>query len=471
MPSYSLNAVVPSTVLPEKIVKRTRAESTPVPVSSTMLSLMCNKVKTSSLADVGIIPSSAAIVSSPAEELEQSSSQTSKETHHSSPPSAVTAESPAQDDTLTPSSLSTPPSTDDEPSAKHDPDALSPLSDNVSNGTRDDHKKDSADLPPTETVQVTANPPIPKRARRSSKLFGKFVPKFLQTSFGPSSSAPPPHPAPPASSAVPRSARTARPCRSASFTSGSSSPLIKSMPLPLPIPDSVPEVDEESFVSDSSRDKAGAGLTNTTTSSAPSPVISEQLANSDAQSMTENSQGSVDVVGELSQEMGELSQAVEQINKEGQEDEGHQYNLAKDADEYHSSYIIDENCDDDFFLNSVLRKKNQPDSPAMLSTRGWSSSSLEHMPSLTHSRNSTTTSLSSQTSSLSGSPITPMCTSSLTAAAGSALRSSHSSPIMIQPGLDEKRSRLSDAVREWRRSTNASSSSVSSSLSYTGFAM
>ncbi|KAF8934200.1 hypothetical protein BGZ58_005856 [Dissophora ornata] len=159
------------------------------------------------------------------------------------------------------------------------------------------------------------------------------------------------------------------------------------------------------------------------------------------------------------EEAKEQEFAQDQDRKEEEEEE--RYPEHDGSGPLLSPYIIDESCDDDFFLNSVLRKKSKPQPLSLVSTStgagarlgagGWPSSA-GRTPSLT---NSIFTS-SSQTSSATPSPTTPMFASSHSQNHGS------SAPIMIHAGLDEKRTRLSDAVKEWRRSTNMSSGYIDS---------
>jgi hypothetical protein len=197
-----------------------------------------------------------------------------------------------------------------------------------------------------------------------------------------------------------------------------------------------------------------------------------------------------------------------------QVEEDGDYHKDHDDDDSGSPYIIDENCDDDFFLNSVLRKKSsssphgdsntsptsspstRPYPPPLLSTGSWRGSSSGTTPSLSAASGSS----SSQASSMAPSPTSPynpssssMYTPAPTPISATPLPYRSNSTTnggnggggtttqMIQPGLDEKRSRLRDAVGEWRRSANASvnSSSAASdmestpspvaSTSYTGF--
>jgi hypothetical protein len=209
------------------------------------------------------------------------------------------------------------------------------------------------------------------------------------------------------------------------------------------------EEDEE----DSNKERAGLSIV----------AATSETASSDDDTLVKP--GSPDIPN-VDSGCDQTSESVRQEEAADEDADGYQYNIVKETDDYHSPYIIDENCDDDFFLNSVLRKKSQPSSPTMLSIAWSSSLSLERMPSLTFSTNSAASSHSSLTSST-PSPTTP--THSFPTAIGASAPRSYALSVMIQPGLDEKRSRLTDAVREWRRSTNASAGSVHSS--YSGFAM
>ncbi|KAK3808477.1 MAG: hypothetical protein J3Q66DRAFT_354909 [Benniella sp.] len=416
---------------PHRIVQqRTRADSTPVPSSLAIASLVENT--------------------------------TTDDAAALSPRDAPT--SPMS---LTSAGLSIAATAAAEPGLKHDLNAPTlPESsvDHVPNGSSDQQAKDDT-LPssPTQATTTTADVTTPpttstntvthKRSRRSSKLFGKFVPKFLQTSLGPSNSvSQPPQSAHPTSSSPSPLSTLGRLGRSASFAGGSSSSLLSTRSVAKPDP--VIEEDEE----DSNKERAGlsdVAATSETASSETAPSGDDTLVQTGSPDIS-----NVDSGCDQTLESDRQEEAAED------DADGYQYNIVKETDDYHSPYIIDENCDDDFFLNSVLRKKSQPSSPSMLSTAWSSSPSLERMPSLTFSTISTTSSHSSLTSSTS-SPTTP--THSSSTVFGASAPRSYPLPVMIQPGLDEKRSRLTDAVREWRRSTNASAGSVHSS--YSGFAM
>ncbi|KAF9582701.1 hypothetical protein BGW38_010873, partial [Lunasporangiospora selenospora] len=146
-----------------------------------------------------------------------------------------------------------------------------------------------------------------------------------------------------------------------------------------------------------------------------------------------------------------------------------------------SPYIIDENCDDEFFLNSVLNKTKRASSPPISGGHSASGSSrssfssghpLSHpiagspvmTPPLTLSIATSTTSVNSVSGA---SPTSPygngIHQGAFTTTPSSAYPSSsysnsgqyflnhpaYHSP-MQHPGLDEKRTRLRDAVGEWR---------------------
>ncbi|KAI1313026.1 hypothetical protein EDD11_002767 [Mortierella claussenii] len=146
-----------------------------------------------------------------------------------------------------------------------------------------------------------------------------------------------------------------------------------------------------------------------------------------------------------------------------------------------SPYIIDEDCDDDFFLNSVLRKKSQPPT---LQLQEKQRNDVGHWYPVMESSYPSNTTLDSMhsTPSLSGwsnsssrnstpSPTSPVfmsgqddefstgssSNSSVTKTGGGHLHyRSNPLPMPIHSGLDEKRCRLREAVSEWRRSANAS---------------
>jgi hypothetical protein len=138
-----------------------------------------------------------------------------------------------------------------------------------------------------------------------------------------------------------------------------------------------------------------------------------------------------------------------------------------------SPYVIDENCDDIFFLNSVLRKKTPPTSTSSVTDSSLLSSSYTSSWTMNsnsmNSRASTPSVSGCSSASSQASTPSPTSPSQLDDQVypfppGHSLKSTmhmhyRSSPLPtnIQDGLDEKRTRLRDAVSEWRRSANASS--------------
>jgi len=349
-----------------------------------------------------------------------------------------------------------------------------------------------------------------KASRRTSKLFGKLVPKFLQTSFNPASAggASSPQSAYPASPS-PLSAM-ARPKRSASFAGGSSSPLVtlssveevaaeaaKRTHLPdipaLPLlPVSVVKNGEDwldvsedrrsrhSASSDSIPEEPESQPSNRSTKEMPErpPVTSHTASYRSINSIKSlQSQAAASLPAEYSGAAFKV-----QVDR-GHEDTRHGDSKLRDGQNDtqeqirngqgpRSPYIIeDEDCDDDFFRRSVLRKSSRPQSPPLLQT-GWELHGSERTPSLS-------TATSSQASSVSGSPTSPMppmFTPSSTPVVTSAphhhqhhqhqhqhqhqhhsFQSHKEYRAMVTqqpPGLDEKRSRLRDAVGEWRRSSS-----------------
>ncbi|KAF9134310.1 hypothetical protein BGW39_007479 [Mortierella sp. 14UC] len=415
-----------------------------------------------------------------------------------------------------------------------------------------------------------------KGSRRSSKLFGKLVPKFLQTSFHPNSgpvaggsssprSAVPVSPSPLSS--------VARPTRSASFTAGTGSEIGAAVVAagaasgsagfgsgnkgPLP---QLPELpDLSTSVLSSSEDWLGLNggashnsKENKDNNKAPSPVLSASpitmesdrpsvVSASTAQfnmsivAVEESVEGSIHSTDSAfdRRSFNSLQEHDRPLSTMPQEDlyfqkQGHhhsqlqyQYNYHYNDDDEHnkendedhlaeSPYIIDENCDDNFFLNSVLRKKNsttstsnsnnghstasspRPQPPPLLSTGSWNHGA-------TPSLSATSSSSHSQASSMAPSPTSPYPSSSMYTSIPTPVSTTTATPLplsyrssyssngstiggnatttqMIQSGLDEKRSRLRDAVGEWRRSANASLNSNEStsppvSTSYSGFAL
>ncbi|KAF9945537.1 hypothetical protein BGZ70_003749 [Mortierella alpina] len=343
--------------------------------------------------------------------------------------------------------------------------------------------------------------PSVKQGRRSSKLFGKLVPKFLQTSFSPSNTTSSPRSALPASSS-PLSALTTRPGRSASFAGGSSSSMVAGkglssgigsiaeettdkasalprLPLTLPsLPASVLESDEDWLSPSSSKIQESVHTAPPATPSTCDPTLNKALEHTTASPIQEQrmQQPIFDYKVEVDYGHEPESEKEESTQEQGNVD-GHGFSngmsTTHEREEPASSpYTIDENCDDDFFLNSVLRKKSRPQSPPMLST-GSEAWSAGRTPSLSNSSSSSgSPSPTSPMAPTFGYASTPLSASPVVHSLqyhhyqqqqqqqphrSNTYPSSH-----IHPGMDEKRSRLRDAVGEWRRSANASSGSMHS---------
>ncbi|KAI9236694.1 MAG: hypothetical protein BYD32DRAFT_418104 [Podila humilis] len=312
--------------------------------------------------------------------------------------------------------------------------------------------------------------PNSKTSRRGSKLFGKLVPKFLQTSFTPGSgggSGSSPRSAHPSTSSPSSSSKVSspvvtRPTRSSTFSgSGSTSdakrPTLPALPM---IPPLILEAGEFERSPDATSPTAPAEpgsylecLRSNSVKSTPSLSARRSSCSSDV-----SKRSNLSVVYSMSSvDPAESHSRIEGITEEKTEDLVHQDKQPLELEQpTHSPYTIDENCDDDFFLNSVLRKsrgthQQQQQSPHL------SSISTTWMTSGTPALSGT----ASQSSSLSGSPTSPVASPSvLSSSPQSHHFRSYSTPVSGSPfvvGLDEKRSRLRDAVGEWRRAANASS--------------
>ncbi|KAF9987490.1 hypothetical protein BGZ75_000533 [Mortierella antarctica] len=332
--------------------------------------------------------------------------------------------------------------------------------------------------------------PSVKQGRRSSKLFGKLVPKFLQTSFSPSNATGSPRSALPASSS-PLSALTTRPGRSASFAGGSSSSMVAGkglsngigsiaeetadkasalppLPLTLPsLPASVLESGEDWLNTSSSKMQESKHA-----SPPPAPSTCSPSPNKAAEQITvfpAQEQKRQEPIFDYKVEVEYDHELEESAKQERTQEQVHVDAFSTDMSASHerenpasSPYTIDENCDDDFFLNSVLRKKSRPQSPPLLST-GSEAWSAGRTPSLTNS----------SSSSGSPSPTSPMAptfgyaSTPLSASPVNSLQHHHYQQqqqqqqqpsrsntypsSQIHPGIDEKRSRLRDAsMSTWR---------------------
>ncbi|KAG0272391.1 hypothetical protein BGZ95_011865 [Linnemannia exigua] len=397
-----------------------------------------------------------------------------------------------------------------------------------------------------------------KLSKRSTKLLGKFVPKFLQTSFTPSLSTP--SNTSPRLQAVGISPLSARSSRSGSISgqSGQSnhSPVSKTegmfsadaaenggtATLPGSSAPSSNKSSRESLALNLINhqydpDSLSPGYTHMDATSpqyleflrsdthiSPSLMARRSSCSSATSKMSGNSFGSKPSSSVTSFDPSEMNhfrrhsgsakggdsmftfEVEEEDVEEDQEGQGSTFIAAAargndeattnddEDDPPLSPYIIDEDCEDDFFLNSVLRKKSIPSMttdyndhrqgnhyPVMMSSypSGTTMSSI-------HS-SATTPSLSGWSSSSSQastpSPTSPLFlngqvypfpvtaasppTSATSASSFGGMNSpsngslhlhyrSNPLPPPIKLGLDEKRSRLRDAVGEWRRSANMS---------------
>ncbi|KAG0094503.1 hypothetical protein BGZ93_007129 [Podila epicladia] len=315
-----------------------------------------------------------------------------------------------------------------------------------------------------------------KKSRRSSNLLGKLVPKFLQTSFaagsggGSGSSPRSAHPSTSSSSSSSKASTplVTRPTRSSTFSgSGSTSEAAKNTTLPaLPmIPPLILENNEMEIRSPDATSPTAVAEPEAyleclrSDSRTPTPPLSARRS-SCSSDVSKRSNLSV-VYSMSSVDPTESYSRIEGIAEEKTEDLAHQEKQQPKEKEpeqepAHSPYTIDENCDDDFFLNSVLRRsrshqhQQQEQSPRLSSiSTTWMSST----PALSGT--------ASQSSSVTGSPTSPVASPSvLSSSPQSHHFKSYSTPVAGSPivvGLDEKRSRLRDAVGEWRRATNTSS--------------
>ncbi|KAF9438925.1 hypothetical protein BGZ76_002924 [Entomortierella beljakovae] len=296
-------------------------------------------------------------------------------------------------------------------------------------------------LPIIPKATTSLQPPTaPKKEKRTSKIFGKLVPKFLHTSSSSSNSP------------KPSSASVGAPLETASPT--------------LPnLPESVIAEDDDWHNMKLSLDfkKLPNPSINSNTSELEMPISPVSPMNPGFAVSPKLSPSKLPTIMEPTDV---LTESPEQVQEDGVSGffkvethtshvfvEEQVYNVDHSAfygNDY-SPYTIDED-DDDFFLNSVLRKSrplSTSTSPS-ITIESRSGRFSERTPSL-----STSFSYSSQSSSAAPSPTASSPPSSL-----------RSVPI-ANYGMDEKRTRLSSAVKEWRRSTNQSTSS-NYSMAYLG---
>ncbi|KAG0304956.1 hypothetical protein BGZ98_004775 [Dissophora globulifera] len=343
-----------------------------------------------------------------------------------------------------------------------------------------------------------------KNSKRSSKLLGKFVPKFLQTSTPTVSTA---GFSPLSQSASLPSAST-RSSRSSSMTDhcpvsvdegmtateaavtvsrpSSTSASSKGSQESLPLYHTPEEEEKVEMVGSPTQISTSAldYLECLRTGSSRSPSLGRRSScSSDASKRSENSDGpqpsdssmtSVDSMDDgLSNSGLKIGKGINSVDVEVNEDkvEVHSFNntdisdgKTQDGSLPMSPYVIDETCDDEFFLNSVLRKKSYA-SLDLEAERPRMPTSFSSNTTMGSDRSCATTPPLSGCSSSSSRASTPSPTSPMMSGHTYPFTSTFSKemqlrsnplPSPVNLGLDEKRRRLRDAVSEWRRSTNVS---------------
>ncbi|KAF9091900.1 hypothetical protein BGX29_010718 [Mortierella sp. GBA35] len=361
--------------------------------------------------------------------------------------------------------------------------------------------------------------PHHKLSKRSTKLLGKFVPKFLQTSFSPSLSTPgggvggntSPHLQ--TAGVSPLSSRSSR-SGSISGQSGQSDTAGSSIGAGGSSAPSSNKSSRESLTLDVIHDTESLSpgytrmdatspqyleLLRSDTHINPSLMARRSSCSSATSKMSGNSLGSKPSASSMSSfdpsESNEYRRnsgsgstkggdgmcafEVEYDDEDSEEDHGDEEtsmtvdgdheaatNTAETDDPPISPYIIDDDCDDDFFLNSVLRKK--PSVPSFSPTMAMMASSYPSSTTISSIHSSARTPSLSGWSSSSSQASTPSPTSPLLlngqvysfpvthSSSNNGYRSNNPLPPAINFGQDEKRSRLRDAVGEWRRSAIAS---------------
>ncbi|KAG0085903.1 hypothetical protein BGZ93_000392 [Podila epicladia] len=353
--------------------------------------------------------------------------------------------------------------------------------------------------------------------KRSSKLFGKLVPKFLQTSFSPTLSTSSTSPRSQTASLSPLSTRSSRSgsmgghsssrkADDGSVKSAGSSPALRTGSQEsltrrsrLDLEQCSPSVDEPTcpeYLECLRAEMDGAPSILSARRSSCSSNTSRRSSRSNGSKPSGSSMTSVDGEIDVTKNgQGRFTLEVDYDEDEEEEGEGDDENESVEngqtadskiddsclsagyasMDPPLSPYIIDENCDDDFFLNSVLRKKSRPTSPALThatcnsepimscsypsNTTISTVNSVVTAPSLSGwSINSSQASTPSPTSPSANGQVYPFPLTGATTTKGSQPYQYRSNPLPppINELVDEKRSRLRDAVGEWRRTANQS---------------
>ncbi|KAF9338123.1 hypothetical protein BG006_010233 [Podila minutissima] len=211
-----------------------------------------------------------------------------------------------------------------------------------------------------------------KKSRRSSNLLGKLVPKFLQTSFAAGSgggSGSSPRSAHPSTSSLSKASTplVTRPTRSSTFSgSESTSEAVKNITLPvLPmIPPLILEINEMEICSPDATSPTAVAEPEAyleclrSDSGIPTPPLSARRS-SCSSDVSKRSNLSM-VYSMSSVDPTESSSRIEGIAEEKSEDLTRQekqqlkeQEQEQEQEPAHLPYTIDENCDDDFFLNSI----------------------------------------------------------------------------------------------------------------------
>lgn len=385
------------------------------------------------------------------------------------------------------------------------------------NSFSEGHDTDGSSIKSNGThISSTSSTNAKLSKKRSSKLFGKLVPKFLQTSFSPTLSTSSTSPRSQAASLSPLSTRSSRSSSmgghspsgkaddgsvksvgsSPALRTGSQEPLTRRSGLDLE--QCSPGVDEptcpeyleslraemnggpsimsgrrSSCSSDASRRSSHSNGSKPSRSSMTSVGVTETDV-----TMNGQSRFALEVEYDEDEEHEDEEEDENESDKDGQTTDTKVDDSCLSAgyasmDPPLSPYIIDENCDDDFFLNSVLRKKSLPSSPAPphascnsepvmscsypSNTTISTVNSMATTPSLSGwSNSSSQASTPSPTSPSANGQVYPFPVTGTTTAKGPQHYQYRSNPLPppINELVDEKRSRLRDAVGEWRRTAN-----------------
>ncbi|KAG0014692.1 hypothetical protein BGZ81_000313 [Podila clonocystis] len=384
------------------------------------------------------------------------------------------------------------------------------------NSFSEGHDTDAASIKSNSTHLSSTSSTNPKLSKkRSSKLFGKLVPKFLQTSFSPTLPISNTSPRSQTASLSPLSTRSSRSgsmgghsfsgkADDGSVKSAGSSPALRTGSQEsltrrsgFDLEQCSPGVDEPtcpeyleclraemdgslSIMSARRSSCSSSTSRRSSHSSGSKPSGSSMTLVGAEMDVTKNGQGRFifEVDYDEDEEEEDEVDGEDRSDKDGQTDSKIDDSCLSagyaSMDPPLSPYIIDENCDDDFFLNSVLRKKSLPSSPAL----PHANFNSEPVMSCSYPSNTTISTVNSMatTSSLSGwsndssrvstpSPTSPSngqiypfpVTGTTTAKASQPYQyRSNPLPPPINELVDEKRSRLRDAVGEWRRTANQS---------------